>query len=174
MISGATSNTYLASPTTTNSYAYSVEDSGSPPSTVCSNSDVVTVDVLTAEAPTASNSIIYTGQISLQTANPSGGEQPYVAYQWYTNYGSSVACPGTGNMIIGATSSTYLASPTTTNSYAYSVGDSESPQVVQCSASDVVAIAPFGYEGFKSGQAANIRHWPAGPLKRQSKSRWRC
>ncbi|MDE1871348.1 MAG: hypothetical protein KGI06_03850 [Candidatus Micrarchaeota archaeon] len=94
-------------------------------------------------SPTESNSIIDVGQKTLQTANPSQGTQPYVSYQWFTNYGSTVTCSGTGNAISGATSSTYFASPTTSNAYAYQVTDSASLSAnTACSSGDSETTNP--------------------------------
>ncbi|MGD0729210.1 MAG: hypothetical protein ABR981_03995, partial [Candidatus Micrarchaeaceae archaeon] len=97
--------------------------------------------LLIAAVPTESNTLIDLGQVSLLTAQPSGGTQSY-SYKWYANYGSSVTCSGTGNQISGATASTYLASPTTTNSYAYLVTDSASTQVGTCSAGNTITVYP--------------------------------
>ncbi|MGD0729153.1 MAG: hypothetical protein ABR981_03705, partial [Candidatus Micrarchaeaceae archaeon] len=95
--------------------------------------------LLIAAVPTESNALIDLGQVSLLTAQPSGGTLSY-SYNWYANYGSSVTCSGTGNQISGATSSTYLASTTTTNSYAYRVTDSASVHVSACSLGNTITV----------------------------------
>ena len=78
----------------------------------------------------------------MNTANPSGGTAPYF-YQWYTTSGTGGVSCTSANVISNATSSTYSASPTTTNSYAYNVTDSSAstPESV-CSASDTVTVNP--------------------------------
>ena len=78
---------------------------------------------LIANAPTESNSIIDVPQVSLQTSHASGGTLQYT-YQWYTIAGTTAPTCTSANAISGATQSTYLSAPTTTNSYAYQVTDS--------------------------------------------------
>ena len=93
--------------------------------------------ILVAGTPTESNSIIDAGQPTLQTSQASGGTSPYTAYQWYSNYGIVATCSGSGNALAGATGTTYLAFPTTSNAYAYSVTDSASMSpVTMCSPSN--------------------------------------
>jgi hypothetical protein len=96
---------------------------------------------LTAGAPTASATTIDKGQSTTLTSHASNG-QPTYTYQWYANYGSSATCSGTGNAISGATSSTYLASPTTTNTYAYLVTDSATTHVSECSSGLTITVNP--------------------------------
>ncbi len=97
--------------------------------------------VLAAGAITSPFNAVDNGQSMTLTSNPSGGTLPYASYQWYTNYGSTVTCSGTGNAITSSgTSATYSASPTTTNSYAYLVTDSASTAVSQCSAGYTVGV----------------------------------
>ena len=87
-----------------------------------------------------SNSVIDAGQYTLQTANPSQGTAPYVSYQWYTISGSTAPTCTVSNAISGATSSTYLANPATTNSYAYEVSDSASTANTACSSGDTATV----------------------------------
>ena len=94
-----------------------------------------------AGIPTESNTVINSGQYSRLTAAPSLGTQPY-SYQWYTIAGSTAPTCTSANAISGATSSTYLASPTTTNSYAYLLTDSATSPSSACSYSNTIAVNP--------------------------------
>src|SRR5207245_10598689 len=82
---------------------------------------------------------IDTGQSITLSANPSGGTTPYT-YQWY-----SVASCLSGSLISGATSSTYIASPSATTTYSYTVTDSSqaTPGASQCSMGDLVTLNPI-------------------------------
>src|SRR5207247_2603788 len=84
---------------------YRVTDAAS--SSQCSPDDKVTVNpALVAGTTTPSTPTIDNRQSITLTANPSGGTTPY-SYGWY----SAAGCPS-GSLISGASSSTYLASPT--------------------------------------------------------------
>jgi len=133
-ISGATSSTYSASPTSTTTYYYKATDSSSAgATTACSAGDKVTVDpALSAGAITAMSPTIVKGQSITLTANPSGGTAPYT-YQWYTGAGCTTP-------ISGATSSTYSASPTSTTTYYYKVTDSTYSPSTACSPGDTVTV----------------------------------
>src|SRR5467141_3584495 len=136
-ISGATSPTYVTAPSVTTTYAYSVTDSANQPVSQCSPTDTVTVNpALVAGAITPSAPTIDTSQSITLNANPSGGTTPY-AYQWY----SAANCPS-GALISGAVSSTYSASPTSTNTYSYRATDSSqgSPVASSCSPGDTVTV----------------------------------
>ncbi len=88
---------------------------------------------LTAGAITPGSPTLDAGQSVTLTSNPSSGTPPY-SIQWY----SSASC---GTAITGATSSTYVASPTATTVYTYQVTDSASN--VACSSSDTVTVNPM-------------------------------
>ena len=142
-ISGTNSISFVVSSQTngnTFTYQYNAVDYGSSAGNVAFNSpyNTITVNtVLQANPITPAAPTIDMGQSILFNANPSGGTLGY-SYQWYTNFGSLASC--SSNAISGATSSTYLASPTTTNSYAYLVTDSATTPVSLCSASDTVTV----------------------------------
>ncbi len=97
---------------------------------------------LVAGAPTPASPSIDSGQSITLTANPSGGTTPYTTYQWFSNKGSAPSCTST-YAISGATSNTYIASPTATTYYAYNVIDSSAnaPESA-CSSGDVVTVDP--------------------------------
>lgn len=101
--------------------------------------NIVVNPALLANAPTQSNSVIDIGQFTLQSANPAGGTPNY-SYKWYTIGGSSAPVCTSSNVISGATTSTYLASPSTTNSYAYQVTDQASTNTVICSSGDTTNV----------------------------------
>jgi hypothetical protein len=105
-----------------------VTDSASPPQTATSaaSSTVTTFSPVTAGAATPASASLDSGQSVTLTANPSGGSVGY-AFQWYSG-----STPGTCTLaspISGATSATYLASPTTTTYYCYTVTDSATTPV---------------------------------------------
>ena len=79
------------------------------------------------------------GQSLTLTANPSGGTTSY-SYKWYTISGTTAPTCTSANLISGATSSTYTASPTTTNSYAYQVTDSATTPVSVCSSGTTITV----------------------------------
>jgi len=92
--------------------------------------------VLTQAQMTESNTLMDVGQVSLLTAYPSGGTMPYY-YEWHTNYGETADCASNGNVMAGASAPTYLASPTTTNSYAIKVTDSATTSTSYCSTNTI-------------------------------------
>ncbi len=109
---------------------------------------------LSAGQITPSNPSINSGQSVLLSANPSGGTTPY-AYQWYAISGTTAPTCTTANQIAGATSSTYLATPASANSYAYQVTDSATTNVIMCSPGTTVTIskgAPVGGSGGATSQ----------------------
>ncbi len=136
-ISGATSSTYVTTPSVTTTYAYLVTDSAYLPNSQCSGANVVTVNsALVAGGVTPSAPTINTGQSIALNVNPSGGTTPYT-YQWY----SAANCQS-GSLISGASSSTYSASPTSTTTYSYKTTDSSegSPVTSSCSPGDTVTV----------------------------------
>src|SRR5467141_2538846 len=138
-ITGATSPTYVTTPSVTTTYAYLVTDSAYAPVSQCSAANIITVSpALVAGAITPSGPTIDNGQSITLASAPSGGTTPY-SYQWY----SAASCPS-GSLISGASSSTYSASPTSTTTYSYQVIDSSqgSPSSSQCSPGDLVTVSP--------------------------------
>lgn len=81
---------------------------------------------------------ILSGQSITLSSNQIGGTPSY-SYQWYANSAGYMNCNQT-NAIPGATSATYLATPTTSNSYAYSVRDSASVPIKECSTADSIIV----------------------------------
>ena len=136
-ISGATSSTYVTTPSVTTTYAYFVTDSAYSPVSQCSSADVITVNsALLAGAITPSSPAINNGQSINLSAHPSGGTAPY-SYQWY----SAANCQ-TGSLIPGITSATYSASPISTTTYSYKATDSSqgSPMASSCSPGNTVTV----------------------------------
>ncbi|MCL4375717.1 hypothetical protein M1394_02875, partial [Candidatus Marsarchaeota archaeon] len=130
------------SPTSTTYYCIFVTDSATSPETTNSvNSEVVVNPTLVANSITPSSPKIDSGQSITLTANPSGGTTTY-SYKWYTISGSGGVTCTSANIISGATSSTYSASPTSTNSYAYQVIDAATTPESVCSAGDTVNVNP--------------------------------
>ena len=135
IISGATSSTYGASPTSTTTYSVKVTDSATTPVSSCSTSSTVTVNpVLTTPSISPSSATLDSGQTQTLTASASGGTTPY-SYQWYTGSGCTT-------IISGATSSTYGASPTSTTTYSVKVTDSANTPVSQCSTTSTLTVNP--------------------------------
>ena len=129
-----TSTTFSVSPTTSTYYCVTATDSASSPVTTPAFTDLVTVDsALSAGAITPSAPAIKSGQSVTLTANPSGGTTPY-SYQWYTGASCTAA-------ISGATSATYLASPTATTTYYYKVTDGANTPSTACSTGDAVTVS---------------------------------
>lgn len=137
-ISGATSSTYSASPTSTTYYCLAVTSAASLTG-YSSTTEVVVNSALSAGSVTPSNPTIKIGASQTLTANPSGGTTPY-SYQWYG--GSSSTCTS-NSAISGATSSTYSASPTTNTYYCYKVTDSATTPTSQYSATDLVTVTNY-------------------------------
>ncbi len=136
-ISGATSSTYVTTPSVTTTYAYLVTDSAYSPVSQCSSADVITVNsALLAGAITPSSPAINNGQSIILSAHTSGGTAPF-SYQWY----SAANCQ-TGSLIPGITSATYSASPTSTTTYSYKATDSSqgSPIASSCSPGNTVTV----------------------------------
>ena len=137
-ISGATSSSYTASPTSTTYYCLAVTSAASLTG-YSSTTEVIVNSALSAGAITPSNPTIKIGASQTLTANPSGGTTPYT-YQWYS--GTSSTCTS-DSAISGATSSTYSATPTTNTYYCYEVTDSATTPTSQYSATDLVTVTPY-------------------------------
>jgi hypothetical protein len=136
-IGGATSATFVASPTTSTYYCYKVTDGSTNAPTVLSPTDLVTVNpALEAAAITPTSPSIDTGQSVTLTANPSGGTAPY-SYQWYA--GSSATC-SSDTAISGATDASYVVSPTSATYYCYSVTDNATVKVNVSSVAGLVTV----------------------------------
>ncbi|MGH8415485.1 MAG: beta strand repeat-containing protein, partial [Gammaproteobacteria bacterium] len=110
---------------------------------------------LTAAAPTKSNSVIDSGQVSTLTSQPSGGTGSYT-YVWYTIAGSTAPTCTAANTITGATVSTYTASPTSTNSYAYQVTDTASTNANACSSGATITVNPALSATIAPSSATNL------------------
>ncbi len=113
-----------------------------PESATSTPSATVTVNsVVAAAAPTPLSSALDIGQTITLTANPTGGSVGY-AFQWYQGASAS-ACTSLGAPISGAVAATYLASPTSTTYYCYTVTDSASPpETSPASTALVVSVSP--------------------------------
>src|SRR5207249_2551146 len=165
LISGASSSTYLASPSSTTTYSYKITDSssGTPSASQCSLSDIITVNpTLAAGAISPSGPTIDSGQSITLTSHASGGTPPLL-YQWYSDSSCQAPLPGT-------TSSTYTASPTTTTSYSYKVTDSAYSPETLCSGGDLVTVSLTLFAGditpstpaIDSGQTITLSANPSG------------
>lgn len=95
---------------------------------------------LAAGAPIESNSVIYSGGSSTLTAEPTGGISPY-SYGWFSSTSGNPSC-NNANVVVGASSQTYVASPTSNTFYSYNVIDSETPNAVACSTAVSVIVNP--------------------------------
>ena len=122
-------------------YAIFLTDSVGGTATSTASNPVTVNPALIAGAITPSSPTIDSGQSITLTANPSGGTPSY-SYTWYASAGSTAPTCISANLISGATGSTYSASPTSTESYAYQVTDSASTPVSACSSGDTVTVNP--------------------------------
>jgi hypothetical protein len=115
-------NTLTAS--TAYNFEMQVTDSASTSETTTSPASptVTTSSALTGGSPSPDSTILDSGQSTLLTANPSGGSGGDT-YQWYSG-SSAAACVLLGNLIVGATSMTYPAAPSSTSYFCYVVTDS--------------------------------------------------
>ena len=126
---GGSVNCVIGTSTPTGTYYYKMqlEDSsaGGAETTNSTASNAVSVSqiALTAGAPTPSNPTLYTGQSVTLTANVYGGDLDYIAYQWYTAPSAGTCSSGADTPISGATSSTYVATPSSSTYYCYYVED---------------------------------------------------
>ncbi len=160
---GPTTTFNFNAPTSTTEYCVSVKDSATVPVTTTSLAQF-TVDPALNAAISPASPHIDSGQSITLTAVPSQGTQPY-PYQWYTGSGCAAA-----DEIPGATSSTYMVSPTSTASYSVKVTDSSigSPTVAVCASAAVsvspvlsVAISPVA-PLIDSGQSITLTALPSG------------
>ncbi len=137
LISGATSSTYPASPTSTTTFSYKVTDSSYSPASVCSAGDTVTVNsALVAPTVSASPTSIMAGQSSsLTSTTVTTGTSPY-SYQWLQKGPIDSAY----SAISGATSATFTFSTTSSTqlgtwSFELQVTDSaQTPETVPSNA----------------------------------------
>ncbi len=133
-VSGATSSTYAASPTSTTTYYVKVTDANS--NTACSAGDPVTVDTaLSAGAITPGAPTIDSGQSITLTAHPTGGSGSY-SYHWYSGPSSSCSSDATA---LG-TGSTQTVSPASNTYYCYSLSDTSTNPPTVSSATDLVTV----------------------------------
>jgi hypothetical protein len=152
-VSGATASTYTASPHADTFYCYSASDSsqGTPlPSVVSSTDEVVVNSKLVASAIAPASPTIDKGQSVLLTANPSGGT-PVYTFQWFN--GTPKSC---SNPIYGATSSTYLAHPSSNATFCYSLSDGSASAPTLPSALDTVTVEPAFVAGIATPAAPEI------------------
>ena len=126
-VAATTAGTYTSAPTLSGSLPWGEE------------ALAVAEPALAAGTPTPTSPPIDDGQTVTLTANPSGGSGSYASYQWYSGASAS-GCTGLTSPISGATSSTYVASPTTSTYYCYQVTDSSSNNAT--SAADLVTVHP--------------------------------
>lgn len=89
---------------------------------------------------TETNTIIDNGQHSTLTSGPSGGTTAY-SYNWFQSTTGNPSC-NNANVIGGANSATYPASPTSNTYYTYNVIDSATTPVSLCSPSNEVIVYP--------------------------------
>ena len=136
-ISGATSSTYTASPTTATYYCYKATDSATTPTSATSETDLITVNSAFGTPTISPSSATYdSGQSITLTASVSGGTTSYT-YQWYND------TSGTATAISGATSSTYTAtagSTAQTVKYYVTVTDSATTPESTTSSTDSYVI----------------------------------
>ena len=122
LISGATSNTYLASPTTTNTYTYRVIDYASTPNTVCSAGDTVSIRTTLTATPnpyTFSNTVIDVGQMTVGNTLISNGASgtTYTGNVFiYPSASSNILNGNTINFLLAASNN---ALTFTVNAYSY-------------------------------------------------------
>jgi large repetitive protein len=127
-------------------YCYTVTDAASPPVRAATSAGfLVTVDApIDAVAPAASAPNLDVGQSLTLTASPTGGDQPFLFFQWFTG---NASC-GALSLIAGATSSTVTVAPSAsgTADYCYRVTDSSNGNPVQASgySATPAAVAVFG------------------------------
>jgi hypothetical protein len=105
-VPGATSPAWTFTPTSAGSYQVYLNVTDSAGATAKSNVATVTVNLTLAVSITPTSATMDLGQSQLFTSTVSGGSSPY-SYQWYLN----------GAAVSGATSSSWLFSPTSTGSY---------------------------------------------------------
>ena len=164
-ISGQTSSSYTASPTSTATYSVNVTDSstGTPVGSYCATV-TVTINPPLAATISPASSTIDRGQYIKLTAEASEGTFPY-SYQWYT--GSTCA---NANAISGGTSSSYTASPTSTITYSVKVTDNSAgtPAASVCASATVTVnpaltatISPSSPK-IDSGQSVVLTAVPSG------------
>src|SRR5439155_7740421 len=116
------------------SFELQATDTGSPSEVTISTPASITVNGSLSAGPITPNiPSIDAGESVTLSANASDGTTPY-SYQWYSAFGCT-----TGSLISGATSSTYLATPTSATTYSYKVTDSSqgTPAASQCSPGDI-------------------------------------
>ena len=119
-----TTDTEDVNPNSNTYYCVAVTDSATTPVTVKSQPALVTLNpqlVAGAITGTPTPPIPFGTSIQLQS-NPSGGTTPYT-YQWYS--GSGTACQ-LSSPISGATGAVYVATPSVTTVYCYTVRDAAS------------------------------------------------
>ena len=148
-----------------------VTDSASTPVTKNSIlSGVLTINTgLVASPPTPTTPTIDNGRSVLLTAQPSGGTPGYT-YQWYTDNNNNCISL---SIIGGATSSTYLAAPTSSTYYCYIVIDSAIPipatatstapaNVAVDSALGIPIISPSGTGSYNIGTTIPFNAYVTG------------
>ena len=136
-ISGATSSTYSASPTSSTYYCYTVKDSATTPETDTSATNLITVNSALTASISVSSTTVSIGQNFILTATGSGGTTPY-SYQWYNlTSGSAIA-------ISGATISTLTITSATSGIFKYNATITDSaynPETVS-TATETITVNP--------------------------------
>ena len=162
-ISGATSSTYLASPSSNTFYCVIVHDSSGQ--STSSSTDQITVNPSLAAnsiSPLSPSIVIGNGVTLAET--PIGGTQPY-SYQWYTA-ASAGTCSPLDSAISGATSNTYLASPTSNTYYCATISDAYGETANTLT--NMVVVYPVlnnpSYETFTSSSTASVTTDPGNTI----------
>ena len=134
-------------------YCVVVTDSATTPETTTSSpsTSLVVNTGLTTGSPTPTSPTLDVNQSTLLSATgTSGGTAPYINYQWYSWPGAVIlpgSCAG-ATSIPGATSSTYLAAPTSTTYYCYTVQDSSLNPPTADSGFDLISVNPALQPGY--------------------------
>ena len=150
-ITGATSNTIHASPSSSTYYCYIVTDSATTPTSATSGTDLVTAN-LALGTPTISppSGTYSSGQTITLNASVSGGTTPYF-YQWYND------TSGSANAIPGAISSIFTepagATPQTVKYYV-TVTDSATVNEIENSPTADISISSSSSPSTSSGTSS--------------------
>ena len=120
-IIGATSNTYLAQPLTTNSYAYELTDSATTNVVLCSNGNTIIVNPDVVANTILSNTLLDSGQTETIKLTTLGGTSPFTANLVNVTGGTR---QGARNVIIstvgGSNSISFVvSSATNSNTFTY-------------------------------------------------------
>lgn len=131
-ISGATSSSYLWTPTDAGTYSIYATVQDSYNVTASSTSVQVTVHAQLAINISTSTYALEVGQLAQLSATVTGGNAPYSNYQWYLN----------GNPIEGATSASYTFTPTDEGTYNIYATAQDNSNTTASSNSVSVSVTP--------------------------------